>query len=125
MSVEVGRELGNSLGNFIESNHRTGYTDQAKFMRIRVNLQLDKPLRRGGKVANVYGEEFWVTFKYERLPVFCFHCGRLGHDDKHCQECTDHQKSSRQFDDWLRAYVSTKAMGDKARSTSSDGGGEG
>ena len=45
MSIEVGRELGNSLGKFIESDRRTGNSDQAKFMRIRVDLQLDKPLR--------------------------------------------------------------------------------
>ena len=91
MSMEVGRELGNSLGKFIESDRRTGHLDQAKFMRIRVDLQLDKPLRRRGKVANVDGEKFWVSFKYERLPTFCYLCGRLGHDDKHCLECTDHQ----------------------------------
>nr|POE59876.1 hypothetical protein CFP56_50643 [Quercus suber]POE95479.1 hypothetical protein CFP56_01523 [Quercus suber] len=38
MSIEVGRELGNSLRKFIESNRRTGHSDQAKFMRIRVDL---------------------------------------------------------------------------------------
>ena len=89
MSLEVGKELGNSLGNFIEYDRRTGHSDQAKFMRIRVDLQLDKPLRRGGKVASVDGERFWVSFKYEKLPVFCFFCGRLGHDERHCQECKD------------------------------------
>ena len=75
MSIEVGRELGNSLGKFIESDQRTGHSDQAKFMRIRADLQLDKPLRRGGKVESIDGEKFWVSFKYERLPVFCFHYG--------------------------------------------------
>ena len=45
MSIEVSRELGNSLGKFIESDRRIGNSDQAKFMRIRVDLQLDKPLR--------------------------------------------------------------------------------
>ena len=90
MSIELGRELGNSLGRFIESNRRTGHSDQAKFMRIRVDLQQDKPLKRGGRVASVDSEKFWVSFKYERLPGFCFHYGRLGHDDKHCSECIDH-----------------------------------
>ena len=63
--MEVGRELGNSLGKFIESNRRTGHSDQEKFMRIRVDLQLDKPLRRRGKVASVEEENFWVSFKYD------------------------------------------------------------
>ena len=47
MSDEVGRELGNSLGKFIELDRGARQTDQAKFMRIRVDLQLDKPLRHG------------------------------------------------------------------------------
>ena len=58
MSMEVGRELGNSLGKFIESDRRTGNSNQAKSMRIRVDLQLDKPLRRRGKVASVDREKF-------------------------------------------------------------------
>ena len=59
----MGKELGNSLGKFIESDKRFGQADQAKFMRIRVNLLLEKPLRRGGKIANMEGGKFWVTFK--------------------------------------------------------------
>ena len=53
MSKEVGKELGNSLGKFIESDRRSSLSDQAKFMRIRVDLQLDKPFRCGGKIASM------------------------------------------------------------------------
>lgn len=42
MSDEVGRELGNNIGKFIEVDRRARHSDQAKFMRIRVDLQLDK-----------------------------------------------------------------------------------
>ncbi|KAL0012232.1 hypothetical protein SO802_007340 [Lithocarpus litseifolius] len=63
MSLEVGKELGNSLGKFIESYRRTGHSDQEKFMRIHMDLQLDKPLRRGGRVANADGDRFLVSFK--------------------------------------------------------------
>ena len=68
MSIEVGRELGNSLGKFIESDRRTGNSDQAKFMRIRVDLQLDKPLRWRGKVTSVDGEKFWVISNTRGYP---------------------------------------------------------
>ncbi|MBA0878137.1 hypothetical protein Goshw_017310 [Gossypium schwendimanii] len=31
------------------------------------------------------GNRVWIPFKYEKLPTFCFGCGRLGHA---LQECT-------------------------------------
>ena len=72
MSEEVERELGNKLGRYIESNKRSWLLEQAKFIRIHVDLPIDKPLRRGGNIVNTEGEKFWVSFKYERLPNFCF-----------------------------------------------------
>nr|POF22500.1 hypothetical protein CFP56_68390 [Quercus suber] len=64
MLDEVGRELGNNIGKFIEVDRRARQLDQAKFMRIRADLQLDKPLRRGGKIASVEGEKFWNPKQY-------------------------------------------------------------
>lgn len=43
-----------------------------------------KPLRRGGFIAGSDGVRTWVSFKYERIPLFCHYCGLLGHDVKHC-----------------------------------------
>lgn len=53
-------------------------------MRIRVDLPINKPLRRGANIVNLDGDKYWFTFKYERLPNFCFLCGILGHDEKRC-----------------------------------------
>ncbi|KAK7843868.1 hypothetical protein CFP56_011847 [Quercus suber] len=47
LSEETGKDIGNSIGIFVETDKRSGHTNQAKFMLIRVELQLDKPLRRG------------------------------------------------------------------------------
>ncbi|MBA0810417.1 hypothetical protein Gohar_002416, partial [Gossypium harknessii] len=33
-----------------------------------------------------YGKCSYVRFKYERLSLFCFYCGRLGHSDSFCEE---------------------------------------
>ncbi|MBA0567157.1 hypothetical protein Golob_011913, partial [Gossypium lobatum] len=52
---------------------------------LRVQIDVQKPLRRGVLVAVDSQEKVWVSFKYEHLPIFCFGCGRLGHGVKECQ----------------------------------------
>ena len=117
MSEEVGRELGNSIGRFIEMDRQARQSEQAKFIRIRVDLLLDKPLRREGRVASVEGEKCWVSFRYERLPIFCFQCGKLGHNEKHCLDPPD-QQNPRQYGDWLRAQGNTRLGMERSKSTS-------
>lgn len=120
MTEEVRRDLGNRLGNYIETDKRTWLSEQAKFMRIRADIPIEKPLRRGGHVVNPKGEKFWVTFKYERLPNFCFRCGVLGHDEKHCPNTSiDNSDSPRQYRDWLRANGNSKWGVDKSKSSNS------
>ena len=121
MSDEMGRELGNRLGRYIESNKRSWLSEQAKFMRIRVDLPINKPLRRGGNIVNMEGEKFWVMFKYERLPNFCFCCGFLGHDEKHCLESQQSPNTTKQYGVWLQANDSPKLSGEKPKASSSYG----
>ncbi|KAH1063344.1 hypothetical protein J1N35_028331 [Gossypium stocksii] len=33
-------------------------------------------------------KRYWVSFKYEKLPVFCFGCGRIGHGIPDCSVLT-------------------------------------
>ena len=47
-------------------------------MRIRVDLQLDKPLRRRGRVASDDGEKFWVN----NLGKFIESDRRTGNSDQ-------------------------------------------
>lgn len=104
----VGRDIGNSMGHFIEMDKRANQSDQAKFMRIRVELPVDKPFQRGGNVVGIEGDKYWVHFKYERLPTFCFLCGKIGHDNKHCKAGSDRQNAMAQYGEWLRAYSTSK-----------------
>ena len=63
--------------------------DRGSFFRVRVRIDISLPLCRGRVLALEDGKECWVSFKYERLPTFCFLCGKLGHDDKHCLDFPD------------------------------------
>ena len=54
------------------------------FMRVRVSISVSKPLRRGYFVSDSEGNRTWLSFKYEKLGMFCYFCGYVGHDLKHC-----------------------------------------
>ena len=73
-----------------------------------MDILIEKPLRRGGHVANIEGEKVWVTFKYERLPTFCFDCGVMGRDNKHCHMKRDRQNGNPLYGDWVRTGGASK-----------------
>ena len=52
------------------------------FMRVRVNIDVSKPLSRGSKISLDDGKDMWVSFKYERLSNICHWCGYLTQSDK-------------------------------------------
>ena len=72
------------MGNFFMADSRSWSSDQANFMRIRVDIPLDKPLRHCAVIASREGEIYQVYFRYERLPVFYFSCGIMRRDERHC-----------------------------------------
>nr|XP_023884141.1 uncharacterized protein LOC111996419 [Quercus suber]POE70813.1 uncharacterized protein CFP56_45449 [Quercus suber] len=114
MNDENGRDIGSKIRRVLEVDKRAVLADQAKFLRVRVEVQIDKPLRRGGYVKNAEGGRFWVDFRYERLPMFCYKCGILGHDEKHCQASSLEQSTSKQYGEWLKAGGGKKG-GDEKR----------
>nr|POF24993.1 hypothetical protein CFP56_45635 [Quercus suber] len=79
-------------------------SDQARFLRIRVELPLNRPLHRGGPVVSPEGERSIVAFRYERLVGWCFVCGHIGHDVKHCGlPAQDPARSEKPYGKWLKA----------------------
>lgn len=86
---------------------------------MRVDLPIEKPLRRGGYVTNMDGERCWVSFKYERLLTFCFICGKIGHDEKHCGTKIERQPLERQYGEWMSAGGSPKGTNEGSKATGS------
>lgn len=71
------------IGGFIEADTNKDRSLLGQFMRIRVNLDLSKPLRKKLKVTQG-SVEVECDLMYERLPLFCFFHGRIGPVDKNC-----------------------------------------
>lgn len=84
-------------------------------MRIRVEIPIDKPLRRGGNIINAEGVRCWLTFRYKRLSTFCYICGLIGHDDKHCGKSQQEGLKERQYGEWLRVGGVVKNGSEKGK----------
>lgn len=74
-------------------------------MRIRVSIDVRKPLKHRMKLKKEGGEWIWIDFKYERLNIFCFICGLLGHTEKQCSKLYDCPSSEivKVYGHWLKA----------------------
>ena len=106
-SSKVAAEIGSRLGEVVEVEKRQKLEAQNFFMRVKVSIPTSKPIRWGGFIGGSDGKRYWVTFKYERLPLFCHFCGFLGHHLKHCAEYFAQSKNGGgvgcQYGEWLKS----------------------
>ena len=90
------------------------------FLRVRVNIDITKPLMRGKMIQIDDLEASWVTFKYERLPIFFYRCGILGRQDRECPQlkkgCFSVDEDGFRFGPWL-CSLAQKEIGRKIQGT--------
>ncbi|KAL7191478.1 hypothetical protein ACSBR2_023538 [Camellia fascicularis] len=87
-SETIGRHIGWLVS--VEA-HTEGLLLQRNLLRIRVEVDVTKPLLQGfifhrkeeGEVPG--GAGIKVFYKYEKLSEFCYDCGRIGHDRNSCK----------------------------------------
>ncbi|XP_023908216.1 uncharacterized protein LOC112019872 [Quercus suber] len=63
MSEDAGKDIGSRLGKVLEVDKRSLQAEQAKFMRIWVEIPIDKPFRRGGNITNMEGKNCSIIFR--------------------------------------------------------------
>lgn len=80
----MGKEIGNSLGQTLEVNLDEGEVEWGEFLRVRVILDISKPLIRKKHIIIEDLEPMWVYFTYEKVPNFCNGRGIIGHTLKEC-----------------------------------------
>lgn len=83
----MAKKLRGILGVFEELDTKEAHRN-SRFLRIKVTIDLRKPLKRG-KMVRFKEKNMRVHFKYEQLTTFCFVCGKLGHQIKDCEEVGD------------------------------------
>jgi hypothetical protein len=102
MNRVYGEIIGAWVGKFIRVEVDEEGLAWGKDLRIRVALQVDQPLVRGVplKEKDDDAECRWFDIKYEKIPHFCFECGRLVHPE---EGCTMENMEVAQWGEWLRA----------------------
>lgn len=72
-------------------------------MRIRVKLDIEKPLARRKTLAISGMEPMWISFTYERLPNYYVCNGILGHGHRECKHYDREIYNQLPYSHWLHA----------------------
>lgn len=76
--------LGELIGQVIEVAYDPTKSQSKDYVRVRVKIDISRPLRRA-KVSNLpNGETTSILFDYERVQKRCFTCQRLTHVQEKC-----------------------------------------
>lgn len=99
---EFGEALGEWLGKVVRVDVEEDGFARGKYLRVRAKISVFEPLVRRFRLRSSQEDEegTWYDFGYERIPHFCFECGRLFHENGVCEPPVE---SASQWGPWLRA----------------------
>ena len=107
LNQAIGKAIGNSIGKVIDVADPEDDGEGREFLRVRITIDIIKPLPRCRKLWSKGKQLGWVGLKYERLPNFCYWCARLTHGERKCEIWLkgkgSQKKDEQQFGDWMRA----------------------
>lgn len=84
LNARSGMKIAETLGEVIAVEDPDGRGKPMRFIRVRVWIDITKPLKKGFFLKRNNDEDAWVKFKYERLSDYCYGCGRVGHNVNDC-----------------------------------------
>nr|GLL49694.1 uncharacterized protein LOC109174453 [Ipomoea trifida] len=97
--------IGSFLGSLVQTDERNFDGTMRLFYRVRVAIDITKPLKKQMKLKRDNGTWAFVDFRYERLPTFCFLCGVIGHGDRYCSKFNPraYPKAAKPYGAFMRA----------------------
>ncbi|TQD80743.1 hypothetical protein C1H46_033713 [Malus baccata] len=85
MTRQMGKLIGNILGVYVLLDQSKKEFQFGSILRIRVRLDVGKPLRRWVSVQ-LDEKVVHVDIRYEKLPLTCFLCGMMDHVKEQCEK---------------------------------------
>lgn len=114
VSPSIAKSIVSKVGMVIECIHGKEVYEGSNFIRLRVEVNVTKPLCQGRMITFRSGQESWVSFKYERLSNICHWCGKLTHMDRDCPiwEKGKHalKEAGQQYGSWMKATIPNLAQ---------------
>ncbi|KAK4438704.1 hypothetical protein Salat_0204900 [Sesamum alatum] len=83
-TMATARSIGSKVGAWEDDSNIEDCITWQESLRIRVLLNVTVPLKRALRVRLHNDSSVVVRFTYERVPNFCYLCGRLGHIQQLC-----------------------------------------
>ncbi|GAA0187351.1 hypothetical protein LIER_34639 [Lithospermum erythrorhizon] len=107
LDVEFGRAIGAHIGDVVEVDRRCIDQERGHYIRVKVNLDIHKPLKRGGLVP-MRSNKVQLVYRYENFYDVCLYYGMLGHEYYACDEKFNDvaRKVTRvnKYDSWLLVH---------------------
>lgn len=94
--------LAEKIGGFIKID-KTQEMDIDRSIRVNIVVDVRHPLKDHVKLKVRGGETLKIPVKYERLPMFCYICGRIGHSERDCEENRGDKTPEKRYNTSLRA----------------------
>ncbi|CAM8880609.1 unnamed protein product [Rhodiola kirilowii] len=110
---ECGEKLARYVGKFIRVSQSETEGARKRFIRVRVEVEVDKPLINGFFLRRLNKDPLWISVKYERLPECCSKCGRLSHAAESCHYIEELGLNQRQGESDLEEGRRKAARGDQ------------
>ncbi|KAL9423295.1 hypothetical protein AB3S75_035396 [Citrus x aurantiifolia] len=120
MEKETATELGGAIGKLEEVETDSSGGCIGKFLRVRISIDITKPLKKLVVLENMENEredaegkkeeDIPMLVYYERLPDFYFCCGRIGHQYRECAYYKSQSKDELAYGPWLKATTSAERL---------------
>jgi hypothetical protein len=110
----MGKHLGSQLG-LVEDSAIYDFPDKARIIKIKVQIDSNQPIRPGIFIGNTKDGIKWVDFRYENMPMFCFQCGYIGHNETTCNNQTPamEEGATNSRGPWLRSTSYGRRINEK------------
>ncbi|KAH1030208.1 hypothetical protein J1N35_046154 [Gossypium stocksii] len=108
MDRKMALEVGNAIGEVLAIDWRDREGGWTEYIRIRISIDINKPLHRVFHYIDHEGKELVCVIRYEKLPRFCYICGMIVHTTQKCEKQminNESQDNIFEYGNWLRVSI--------------------